>query len=110
MESFNCCIGSLNNIMSTDEAKQLIEELEKLQRQTYRFRLLTIIAMLAIVIAGVSAIIESAYSLTVAGPRQGVFLSNLSTNLNWDSCPSSRKSPAVRSNASNRRSKRSSGK
>jgi hypothetical protein len=67
--------------MSTEEAKQLIQELEKLRRQTRRFRLLTIIAMLVIVISGVSAIIESVYSLTLAGPRQEEFVSNLSTGL-----------------------------
>jgi hypothetical protein len=73
--------------MSTEEAKQLIQELERLRRQTNRFRLLTIIAMVAIVIAGVSAIIESVYSLTLAGPRQEVFISNLSTNLQRDLLP-----------------------
>jgi hypothetical protein len=73
--------------MSTDEAKQLIQELEKLQRHTYRFRLLTIIALLAIVITGVSAIIESVYSLTLAGPRQEVFISNLNTNLQQELMP-----------------------
>jgi predicted PurR-regulated permease PerM len=67
--------------MSTEEAKQLIQELEKLRRQTRRFRLLTIIAMFAIVIAGVSAIIESVYSLTLAGPRQEEFVRNLSAGL-----------------------------
>jgi hypothetical protein len=73
--------------MSTEEAKQLIHELEKLQRQTHRFRLLTIIALLAIVITGVSAIIESVYSLTLAGPRQEVFISNLNTNLQQELLP-----------------------
>ena len=73
--------------MSTEEAKQLIQELEKLRRQTSRFRLLTIIALLAIVITGVSAIIESVYSLTLAGPRQEVFVSNLSTNLQRELLP-----------------------
>ena len=73
--------------MSTEEAKQFIQELEKLRRQTYRFRLLTIIALLAIVIAGVSAIIESVYSLTLAGPRQEAFVSNLSTNLQRELLP-----------------------
>ncbi|MGO9584770.1 MAG: hypothetical protein ACLP2Y_00980 [Limisphaerales bacterium] len=73
--------------MSTEEAKQLIQELEKLRRQTYRFRLLTIVALLAIVITGVSAIIESVYSLTLAGPRQEVFISNLSTNLQQELLP-----------------------
>jgi len=67
--------------MSTEEAKQLIQELEKLRRQTYRFRLLTIVALLAIVITGVSAIIESVYSLTLAGPRQEEFVRNLSAGL-----------------------------
>ncbi len=73
--------------MSTEEAKQLIQELEKLRRQTYRFRLLTIVALLAIVITGVSAIIESVYSLTLACPRQEVFISNLSTNLQQELLP-----------------------
>jgi hypothetical protein len=73
--------------MSTEEAKQLIQELEKLRRQTYRFRLLTIIALLAIVITGVSTIIESVYSLTLAGPRQEVFVSSLSTNLQQELLP-----------------------
>jgi hypothetical protein len=73
--------------MNTEEAKQLIQELEQLRRQTYRFRLLTIIALLAIVFTGVSAIIESVYSLTLAGPRQEMFVSNLSTNLQRDLLP-----------------------
>jgi hypothetical protein len=73
--------------MSTEEAKQLIKELEKIRRQTYRFRLLTIVALIAIVIAGVSAIIESVYSLTLAGPRQEAFVSNLSTNLQQELLP-----------------------
>src|SRR5208283_339898 len=73
--------------MSTEEAKQLIQELEKLRRQTHRFRLLTIIALLAIVITGVSAIIESFYSLTLVGPRQEMFISNLSTNLQQELLP-----------------------
>jgi hypothetical protein len=73
--------------MSTEEAKQLIQELEKLHRQTNRLRLLTIIALITIVISGVSAIIESVYSLTLAGPKQEVFISNLNTNLQRDLLP-----------------------
>jgi hypothetical protein len=73
--------------MSTEEAKQLIQELGDLRRQTNRFRLLTIIALLAIVIAGVSAIINSFRSLTLAGPKQKAFISNLSTNLQQDLLP-----------------------
>ncbi|MGA2853279.1 MAG: hypothetical protein ABSE90_03990 [Verrucomicrobiota bacterium] len=67
--------------MNTEEAKQLIQELEKLRSQTRRFRLFTIIVLLAIVIAGVSAIIQSARSLTRAGPRQEEFVRNLSADL-----------------------------
>ena len=67
--------------MSTEEAKQLILELEKVQRHTRRFRLLTTIALLVIVITGVSAIIESVYSLAAAGPKQEVFVKNLSADL-----------------------------
>jgi len=77
--------------MSTEEAKQLIQELEKLRRQTRRFRLLTIIALLVIVIAGVSAIIESAYSLTLAGPRQEEFIRSLSANLKDNLLPTVQK-------------------
>jgi len=73
--------------MSTEEAKQLIEELEKLRRQTRRFRLLTFIALLVIVITGVSAIIESVYSLTLAGPRQTEFIGSLSVDLKSNLLP-----------------------
>jgi hypothetical protein len=77
--------------MSTEEAKQLIQELEKIRRQTRRFRLLTIIALLVIVISGVSAIIESVYSLTLAGPRQEAFISNLNTDLKDNLLPTVQK-------------------
>jgi hypothetical protein len=77
--------------MSTEEAKQLIQELEKVRLQTRRFRLLTIIAVLVIVISGVSAIIESVYSLTLAGPRQEAFVSNLSTDLKNNLLPTVQK-------------------
>jgi predicted PurR-regulated permease PerM len=77
--------------MSTEEAKQLIQELEKLRRQTRRFRLLTFIALLVIVISGVSAIIESVYSLTLAGPRQEEFVRNLSADLKDNLLPTVQK-------------------
>jgi len=77
--------------MSTEEAKQLIQELEKIRIQSRRFRLLTIIALLVIVITGVSAIIESAYSLTLAGPRQQAFISDLSANLKDNLLPAVQK-------------------
>jgi hypothetical protein len=73
--------------MSTEEAKQLIQELEKIRLQTRRFRLLTVITLLVIVIAGVSTIIESMYSLTLNGPRQKEFISNLSAGLQQDLLP-----------------------
>lgn len=77
--------------MSTEEAKKLIQELEKLQAQTRRFRLLTIIALLVIVISGVSAIIESVYSLTLAGPRQEAFVRNLNADLKVNLLPAVQK-------------------
>ena len=77
--------------MSTEEAKQLIQELEKLRCQTRRFRLLTFIVLLVIVIAGVSAIIESAYSLTLAGPRQEEFVRNLNADLKDNVLPTVQK-------------------
>jgi predicted PurR-regulated permease PerM len=77
--------------MSTEEAKQLIQELEKLRVQTRRFRLLTVISLLVIVIAGVSAIIESVYSLTLAGPRQEEFVRNMSADLKDNLLPTVQK-------------------
>jgi hypothetical protein len=77
--------------MSTEEAKQLIQELDKLRIQTRRFRLLTIIALVVIVIAGVSAIIESAYSLTLAGPRQEEFVHYLGADLEANLLPTVQK-------------------
>jgi hypothetical protein len=73
--------------MNTEEARQLIQELETIRRQTYRFRILTVVALLVIVLTGVSAIIESFSGLAHAGPRQEVFLSNLNTNLQRDLLP-----------------------
>jgi len=73
--------------MSTEEAKQLLQELEKIRVQTRQFRLLTIIALLVIVIAGVSMIIESMYSLTLNGPRQAEFVGTLGANLQRDLLP-----------------------
>ncbi len=77
--------------MSTEEAKQLIQELEKVRLQTRRFRLLTIVAVLVIVVAGVSAIIESVYSLTLAGPRQKEFVNCLSADLKDNLLPTVQK-------------------
>jgi Na+-transporting methylmalonyl-CoA/oxaloacetate decarboxylase gamma subunit len=73
--------------MKIEEAKQQIQELEKLRRQTRHMRLVTILALLAIVITGVSAIINSIYSLTYAGPRQAVFINALSADLRRDLLP-----------------------
>lgn len=67
--------------MNTNEVNQHIQELEKLRCQTRRFRLLTIVALLAIVIAGVSAIISSIYSLALAGPKQDAFVKHLGVNM-----------------------------
>jgi len=73
--------------MNAEEVKQHIQELEKLRSQTRRFRLLTIVALLVIVVAGVSAIINSFYGLTVAGPKQKAFVNSLSANLERDLLP-----------------------
>jgi hypothetical protein len=73
--------------MNAEEVNQHIKELEKLRRDTRRFRLLTLIALIVIVFAGVSAIIESLYSLTLAGKRQNEFVSHLGDNLQRDVMP-----------------------
>ncbi len=73
--------------MNAEEVKQHIQELEKLQGQTRRFRLLTILALIVIVVAGVSAIIASAHSLTVTGPTQNQFVDQLSANVQKDVLP-----------------------
>lgn len=63
--------------MNSDDIKQQIEELEKIQRQTRRFRLCALLGILAIVISGVSAIINCLYGLGNAGPRQDAFFKEL---------------------------------
>jgi predicted PurR-regulated permease PerM len=73
--------------MSTEEAKQLIQELEKVRFRTRCFRLLTLITLLVIVITGVSAIINSIYSLTLRGSKKDAFVSNLSVDLHRDLLP-----------------------
>jgi len=77
--------------MNADEVKQQIQELEKLRLQTRRFRLCTILALVAIVVVGVTAIINSVHSLTIPGPRQEVFLKELGGNLQRDVIPAVRK-------------------
>jgi hypothetical protein len=67
--------------MNAEEVNQHIQELEQLRIQTRRFRLLTMIALVVIVVAGVSAIINSVYSLALAGPKQNAFINHLGTNL-----------------------------
>ncbi len=73
--------------MNAEEVKQNIHELEKLRLQTRRFRLVTIIALIAIVVVGVSAIINSVYSLATAGSKQDAFVKHLSGNLQKDVLP-----------------------
>jgi hypothetical protein len=73
--------------MKVIEVNQQIRELEKLRLQTRRFRLLTMAALLAIVIAGVSAIINSIYGLALAGPKQDEFVKDLGANLHRDLLP-----------------------
>ena len=73
--------------MNVEEAKRQIQELEKIRKQTRRMRLLTMIALLVIVITGVSAIINSAYSLTLAGAKQDLFIKTLGGYLQRDMAP-----------------------
>jgi capsule polysaccharide export protein KpsE/RkpR len=73
--------------MNAEEVNQHIQELEKLRGQTRRFRLLTILALIAIVVIGVSAIINSAYSLASAGPKQNEFVNQLSVRAQRDVLP-----------------------
>jgi hypothetical protein len=73
--------------MNADEVNRQIGELERIRLQTRRFRLLTIAALIAIVVASVSAIINSFYSLALAGPRQDAFVRHLGVNLQKDFMP-----------------------
>jgi hypothetical protein len=77
--------------MNVNEVNQQIRELEELRRQTRRFRLLTLAALLAIVITGVSAIINSVYGLALAGPKQDVFMKQLGASLHRDLLPVAQK-------------------
>jgi hypothetical protein len=73
--------------MNADEANKQIQELEQLRLQTRRFRLCTILAIVAIVVGGVTAIINSVYSLTIPGPKQERFLREFGANLQKDVLP-----------------------
>ena len=77
--------------MNGNEVNQQIQELEKFRLQTRRFRLLTLAALLAIVVTGVSAIINSIYGLALAGPKQDVFVKNLGASLHRDLLPVAQK-------------------
>jgi hypothetical protein len=73
--------------MNTEDVKQHIQELESLRRQTRRFRLLTITALIVIVVTGVSAIINSFYNLALVGPKQDEFIKHLNVSLQRDLLP-----------------------
>lgn len=73
--------------MNPDNVKNQIQELDQLERQTLRFRRLTIVALVAIVLAGTSAMINSVYTLALDGPKQDAFVKNLSANLQKDVLP-----------------------
>jgi hypothetical protein len=85
--SFILLLQIRRKTMNTEEAKQQIQELQKLRRQTRRMRLVTLVAVLVIVLTGVSAIINAAYSLTLAGPKQDKFVKTLGANLQRDMLP-----------------------
>lgn len=67
--------------MNANDVAQQIQELENLRRQTRRFSLCTIFMLVAIVLAGVSAIISSIYGLALAGPRQDEFVKQFTGKL-----------------------------
>ncbi len=88
----------MNNSMSSEDIHQQIQELESLRRQTRRFTLYTTLALVVIVILGVGAIINSFYSLTVAGPKQDEFVKQFGGRLQADVAPLVRKlaDPSIR--------------
>jgi hypothetical protein len=73
--------------MNAEEIHQQIQELEKLRGQTRRFRLFTILVLIAIVVAGVGAIIHAAHSLTIAGPKQKEFVNQFSARVQNEVLP-----------------------
>src|SRR5581483_8510392 len=68
-------------LMSSDEVRNQIKELESLHLQTRRFRLCTVLAVVAIAVVGVSTVISSFLNLTTAGPEQDLFVKELGGNL-----------------------------
>ena len=73
--------------MNSNDVTQQIQELESLRRQTRRFSLCTVFMLVAIVLAGVSVIISSIYSLTLAGPKQDEFVKQFSGKLEKEVLP-----------------------
>jgi hypothetical protein len=73
--------------MKAEDVSQHIQDLEKLRRQARLLHGLTLIALIAIVVAGVSAMVNSAYSLVLAGPKQNEFVNQLAANAQRDVVP-----------------------
>lgn len=73
--------------MHSDDVKKQIAELELVREQTRRFRRLTIVALIGIVIAGTGAIINSVYGLALKGPKQDAFVQHLGKNLKTELLP-----------------------
>jgi hypothetical protein len=77
--------------MSPNDVREQIQELEKLKRQTRRLSLGTLVGMVAILVAGVGAILSSFHSLTVSGPKQREFLRHLGGNMQSQVLPAAQR-------------------
>ena len=77
--------------MNTDEVSQQIQELETLRRQTRRFNLCALLALVAIVIAGVSVIVSSFHGLALAGPKQDEFVKHFTGKIETELLPAVQK-------------------
>jgi hypothetical protein len=73
--------------MKPEEVAEQIRELETARRKIQRLRLFTTLALLAISISGVGAIINSIYTLALAGPKHDEFISRTGANLQRDLLP-----------------------
>lgn len=74
--------------MNSEEIQKQIAELAALRSQAKYWRLGVTLGILTLVLGGVAAIVNACYSLAKEGPKQELFISELTTGLKRDVVPS----------------------
>ena len=72
---------------NNDDIPQKITELQRLQAQTRNWRLITVLAVIGILVAGLGSVLHKASKLSESGPEQKEFVDELGSGLQSEILP-----------------------